>query len=95
MAIFPAVCLIALVIIAGSALASCTGGGGKVGEYVPLWAGGLPNNAPPRPGTPEYDAFRKDWEVEAARDKSKDPPKAKTDPESVTPSTTLASPQAR
>jgi hypothetical protein len=33
MAIFPLVGFMALVIIAGSALASCAGGGGKVGEY--------------------------------------------------------------
>ncbi len=75
MAIFPVVCLIALVIIAGSALASCTSGGG-MGDYIPQWAGGLPNNAPPRPGTPEYEAYRQKLEAEAARDKSKDPPKA-------------------
>jgi hypothetical protein len=28
-----------------------------VGDYVPQWAGGLPADAPPRPGTPKYDAF--------------------------------------
>jgi len=94
MAIFPMVCLIAPVIIAGSALASCTSGGG-MGDYIPQWAGGLPNNAPPRPGTPEYEAYRQKLEAEAARDKSKDPPKAKTDAESVTPSQIQANPLMR
>jgi hypothetical protein len=28
-----------------------------VGDYVPRWAGGLPADAPPRPGTAKYDAF--------------------------------------
>ena len=26
-------------------------------DYVPHWAGGLPADAPPRPGTAKYDAF--------------------------------------
>ena len=30
------------------------------GDYVPAWAGGLPADAPPRPGTPEYDAWAKE-----------------------------------
>ncbi len=28
-----------------------------VGDYVPQWAGGLPADAPPRPGTAKYNAF--------------------------------------
>ena len=28
-----------------------------MGDYVPQWAGGLPADAPPRPGTAKYDAF--------------------------------------
>jgi hypothetical protein len=28
-----------------------------VGDYVPQWAGGLPKDAPPRPGTAQYGAF--------------------------------------
>jgi hypothetical protein len=71
--------LMALV-IAGTVLASCNGGG-VMGDYMPHWAGGLPKDSPPRPGTPEYDAYRQKLDAEAARDKSKDPPKSKTDPE--------------
>lgn len=26
-------------------------------DYVPQWAGGLPADAPPRPGTAKYDAY--------------------------------------
>ncbi|WP_398468433.1 hypothetical protein [Tardiphaga sp.] len=26
-------------------------------DLIPSWAGGLPADAPPRPGTPEYEAY--------------------------------------
>jgi hypothetical protein len=82
-------------IIAGSMLASCAGSGRNLGDYVPVWAGGLPKNAPPRPGTPEYDAWRQNWEADAVRDKSKDPATAKTGAEAGTPAPAPASPPAR
>jgi hypothetical protein len=31
-------------------------------DYVPQWAGGLPADAPPRPGTPQYDEFMRERE---------------------------------
>lgn len=42
-------------------------------DAIPQWAGGLPRDAPPRPGTAEYDEFmrereRKRLEPAAARD---------------------------
>ena len=40
------------------ALASCTSGG-IIADMVPHALGGLPKNAPPRPGTPEYEDYRK------------------------------------
>jgi hypothetical protein len=43
------------------ALGSCTAGG-TVADLVPHSIGGLPKNAPPRPGTPEYDEYRKKLE---------------------------------
>ncbi|WP_298875419.1 hypothetical protein [uncultured Bradyrhizobium sp.] len=33
-----------------------------VGDYIPQWAGGLPADAPPRPGTPQYEAYMKERE---------------------------------
>ncbi|WP_246785065.1 hypothetical protein [Bradyrhizobium sp. S69] len=33
-----------------------------MGDYVPQWAGGLPADAPPRPGTAKYDEYMKDRE---------------------------------
>ena len=44
----------------------------KVIDWTPAWMGGLPKDAPPRPGTPEYDEFRRKQEAELARDKSHD-----------------------
>jgi len=53
------------ILFAVALLASAVGGCGTineklsagVGDYVPKWAGGLPADAPPRPGTAKYDAF--------------------------------------
>jgi hypothetical protein len=33
-----------------------------MGDYVPQWAGGLPADAPPRRGTPQYDEYMKERE---------------------------------
>jgi hypothetical protein len=35
---------------------------GGMADFIPAWAGGLPADAPPRPGTPEYDAYMKQRE---------------------------------
>jgi hypothetical protein len=31
-------------------------------DAIPQWAGGLPPDVPPRPGTPQYDAFMRERE---------------------------------
>ena len=59
----------AVLAIAGLLLASC---GGVVTDAIPHWAGGLPKNAPPRPGSAEYEVYKQQLAGEAARDKSKD-----------------------
>jgi hypothetical protein len=64
-----------ILLIIAALLGSCS----SAGDYIPHWAGGLPKDTPPRPGTPEYDAYRQKQDAEAARDKSNDPPKAKPD----------------
>jgi hypothetical protein len=33
-----------------------------LGEYIPQWAGGLPPDAPPRPGTAKYEEFMRERE---------------------------------
>lgn len=68
-----------LALLIASALLGACSSTSNVGDYIPHWAGGLPKDAPPRPGTPEYDAFRQKQDAEAARDKSNDSPKAKPD----------------
>jgi hypothetical protein len=32
------------------------------GDYIPQWLGGLPADAPPRPGTAKYDEYMKERE---------------------------------
>ena len=57
--------LVALITL-GTDLASCGSINDKlsagVGDYVPQWAGGLPADAPPRPGTAQYDAWMRENE---------------------------------
>lgn len=71
-----------LAVVHAVALLACgLGGCGSINEKlaagvsdaIPQWAGGLPRDAPPRPGTVEYDEFmrereRKRLEPAAARD---------------------------
>ncbi len=45
-----------------------------MGDYVPHWLGGLPADAPPRPGTAKYDEYMKERER-----KRLEPAPAKTD----------------
>ena len=56
---------IALLLCAG-ALSGCASINEKVsagiGESLPLWAGGLPADAPPRPGTAKYDEYMRERE---------------------------------
>jgi hypothetical protein len=73
------------VVSAFTLLASVLGGCGTInekiadgaGDYIPQWLGGLPADAPPRPGSPKYDEFMKERErkrLEAAP--AKDDPAA-------------------
>jgi hypothetical protein len=60
----PAVLLAAALLACG--LSSCGTINEKVAngmsDYIPQWAGGLPADAPPRRGTPQYDEFMKERE---------------------------------
>jgi hypothetical protein len=61
----PIAALLALA-LAGLALGGCSSINEKlaagVGDTLPHWAGGLPADAPPRRGTPEYEAYMKERE---------------------------------
>ena len=61
------VALLALAMV----LAGCASGG-VVGEMLPTWAGGMPKDVPPRPGTPEYEAHKKQLEGRTKLDKAQD-----------------------
>ncbi|MBR0694917.1 hypothetical protein [Bradyrhizobium lablabi] len=58
--------VMAAVVLAASALGGCgtinEKLAGGVGDVIPAWAGGLPADAPPRPGTAKYDEFMKERE---------------------------------
>jgi len=47
-----------------------------MGDYVPQWAGGLPADAPPRPGTAKYDAWMKERERQRQLPADQRPPDA-------------------
>ena len=53
---------------------------GGMGDLIPAWAGGLPANAPPRPGTPEYDAMMKQREEKMVVPAAKPGPDPATSP---------------
>ena len=61
----PYAALLASALLA-SGLAGCSSINEKltngVGDYIPQWAGGLPADAPPRPGSPKYDEFMRERE---------------------------------
>jgi hypothetical protein len=71
-------------VLAGVALAACgISACGTINEKlaagisdaIPQWAGGLPADAPPRPGTAKYDEFMKERErkrLEAAQPRNDD-----------------------
>jgi hypothetical protein len=47
----------AMVLGFGVLLGSCSDVSGYLADHWPHWAGGLPEDVPPRPGTPGYDDF--------------------------------------
>jgi hypothetical protein len=63
-------CQSALIVLAVALLACNLGACGTInenlaaglGDLIPSWAGGLPADAPPRPGTAKYDEFMKERE---------------------------------
>jgi hypothetical protein len=85
--------------LAASALSGCGTINQKLaagtGDILPVWLGGLPKDAPPRPGTPEYDAFMKERERKRlipAAERGDDPKDATKD--ATKPAATSTSPAA-
>jgi hypothetical protein len=65
----------AFLCLACLALSACAGGRtpGETIADMPYWMGGLPEGAPPRRGTPEYDAMMAARAQESARPKTDQP----------------------
>jgi len=57
-------------ILVSGLLAGCASTGSNPVADMPAWMGGLPADAPPRAGTPAYDAWQAERAKEAARPKS-------------------------
>jgi hypothetical protein len=57
------------VLSVGMALGSCSSFSGYVSDHWPHWAGGMPDDVPPRRGAPGYDDFiaHKQQETDAAK----------------------------
>jgi hypothetical protein len=57
---------IVAVALAGLGLSGCSSINEKLAagmsDAIPAWAGGMPANAPPRPGTAKYDEYMKERE---------------------------------
>jgi hypothetical protein len=75
--------LIGLVLMASSlggcgSISSFLAGG--MGDLIPAWAGGLPADAPPRPGTPGYEEYRKQHEEKQLMPSAKPGPDPATSP---------------
>ena len=54
-------------LIIANLLVGCTTTGSNPVADMPAWMGGLPADAPPRPGTPAYEAWQTERAKEAAR----------------------------
>lgn len=58
--------MIAAFALAAAILGGCSSINDRMGpaiaDTLPAWAGGLPRDAPPRKGTPEYDAYMREQE---------------------------------
>ncbi len=48
-----------LIVACVASVAACARTGNFVADHWPRWASGEPEDIPPRPGTPEYEEFRK------------------------------------
>jgi hypothetical protein len=76
--------VVATFVLLGGGLTGCGTINEKIadgaGDYVPQWMGGLPADAPPRPGTAKYDEMMKEQERKRLEVKVKDDPAAPATP---------------
>jgi hypothetical protein len=76
--------VVATLVLLGGGLTGCGTINEKIadgaGDYVPQWMGGLPADAPPRPGTAKYDEMMKEQDRKRLEVKVKDDPAAPATP---------------
>lgn len=81
------IAVIAVLAFAGFALVGCGTINEKlaagVSDAIPAWAGGLPADAPPRPGTAKYDEFMQERERKRLMPASQRGEETKSDPSSL------------
>jgi len=62
----PLIATVLALVVASAALGGCGSINERlsagVSDAIPAWAGGLPADAPPRPGTAQYDEFMRERE---------------------------------
>jgi len=81
------------VVLAAALLTPCLSGCGtinekladSVGDYVPHWLGGLPADAPPRPGTAKYEEFMRERERQRLEPKVQKEDASQSSPPSMDP----------
>jgi hypothetical protein len=81
--------MIVAISLAGLALSGCGTINEKLsagmGDYIPQWAGGLPPDVPPRPGTAKYDEYIKERERKRLMPASERSNEQKSDQSSLEP----------
>jgi hypothetical protein len=84
--------IVAIIVLAleGIALSGCSTFNERlaagVSDAIPVWAGGMPAGAPPRPGTAQYDEFMRE------RERRRLMPAAEREREDAKPAETTAEP---
>jgi hypothetical protein len=72
---------IVAIVLAGLGLSGCSSINEKLAagmsDAIPAWAGGLPADAPPRPGTAKYDEYMKERERKRLMPAAERPEEAK------------------
>jgi len=72
---------IVAIVVAGLGLGGCSSINEKLAagmsDAIPAWAGGLPADAPPRPGTAKYDEYMKERERKRLMPAAERPEEAK------------------
>jgi hypothetical protein len=63
--------ILAILILSAPLFAGCASTGSNPVADMPHWMGGLPSDAPPRPGTAAYSTWQAKRVKEAARPKAK------------------------